>query len=43
MFADSAALGTMSTVLAMVGMVGGSGALGGLFLYTPEYYPTNFR
>ncbi|KAK7116390.1 organic anion transporter 3-like isoform X2 [Littorina saxatilis] len=43
LFSGNATLATMSAVFAMLGMVGGSGAFGGLFFYTPEYFPTNLR
>eukprot|EP00106_Octopus_bimaculoides_P019191 XP_014786633.1 PREDICTED: solute carrier family 22 member 21-like [Octopus bimaculoides] len=40
---DSDAINTSTVVLSLLGMVGISGAFGGLWLYTPEIYPTTLR
>ncbi|KAL8611901.1 hypothetical protein ACOMHN_033646 [Nucella lapillus] len=42
-FPDNSTLARMSSIFALVGILGGSGAFGGLFFYTPEYFPTNMR
>ncbi|XP_036355438.1 organic cation transporter-like protein [Octopus sinensis] len=40
---DSDAINTSTVVLSLLGMIGISGAFGGVWLYTPEVYPTTLR
>lgn len=40
---DNTTIEILSIIFTLLGMLGASGAFSGVWLYTPELYPTNLR